>query len=87
MARNEIQKSLNLTGPEANVIKLFTAKITKVHNKLECFVPVYDNDFTSIIDIYFYGTFLLQTSFKKALMLRSLDTLSDVRIKAFMLLF
>jgi hypothetical protein len=47
---------------------------------------VYDNDFISIINIYFYETF--STSNKHlALVLYSLDTLSDVRIKVFTLLF
>jgi hypothetical protein len=40
---------------------------------------LYDNDYSSIIDIYFYEHLVLA--------LNSLDTLSDVRIKAFMLLF
>jgi hypothetical protein len=46
------------------------------------FMLSYDNAYSSIIDIYFYETFstLIQT-------FSSLDTLSDVRIKAFMLLF
>jgi hypothetical protein len=47
---------------------------------------VYDNNFTSIIDLYFIKHSLLQT-FEKVLALQSLDTLSDVRIKVFMLLF
>jgi hypothetical protein len=40
---------------------------------------LYDNDYSSIIDMYFYEHLVLA--------LNSLDTLSDVRIKAFMLLF
>ncbi len=49
----------------------------------------YNNDFRLIIDIYIYTSMkhsLLQT-FEKALALQSLHTLSDIRIKVFMLLF
>ncbi len=45
---------------------------------------IYGNNIASIINIYFYETFStpnLQSA------LQSLDTLSDVRIKAFMPLF
>ena len=45
---------------------------------------LYDNDFTSIIDIRFYETFSTSKPFKG---LHFLDTLSDIRIKAYMLLF
>ncbi len=51
------------------------------------FIKVYDNDFTSIIDIYFYETFSTPNPKYKALALHSLDTLSDVWIKVFTLLF
>jgi hypothetical protein len=47
---------------------------------------VYDNNFTLIIDITSMKHSLLQT-FETGLALQSLDTLSDVRIKAFTLLF
>jgi hypothetical protein len=45
---------------------------------------VYDNNYSSIIDIYFYETF---STLIRVVALNSLDTRSDVRIKAFMLLF
>jgi hypothetical protein len=48
---------------------------------------LYDNDFGSIIDIYFYETFSNLTSQKYVLALHSLDTLSDVGIKVLALLF
>jgi hypothetical protein len=48
---------------------------------------VYDNDYSLIIDIYFYETFSTLTQKHLVLALHSLDTLSDVRIKAFTLLF
>ncbi len=48
---------------------------------------VYDNDFTSIIYIYFYETFSTLSLNLKVLAFHSLDTLSDVRMKAFTLLF
>jgi hypothetical protein len=45
-------------------------------------VVLYDNDFGSIINVYFFGTFSNLTSQKYTLALHSLDTLSDIRIKA-----
>ncbi len=51
------------------------------------FTILYDDNFTSIIDIYFYETFSTPNPKYKAHMLHSLDTLSDIRIKAFTLLF
>ncbi len=51
--------------------------------KYKILIKVYDNDYTSIINIYLYETF----STLKALALHSLDTLSDIRIKALTLLF
>jgi hypothetical protein len=48
---------------------------------------IYDNDYPSIIDIYFLETFSTLNSNIEVLVLHSLDTLSHVRIKAFMLLF
>ncbi len=48
---------------------------------------VYDNDYSLIIDIYFYKTFSTLSQNLLALVLNSLDTLSDIRIKGFMLLF
>ncbi len=48
---------------------------------------LYDNDFTSIIDIYLYETFSTLNSNQLALAFHSLDTLSDIRIKVIMLLF
>ncbi len=47
---------------------------------------LYDNDYSLIIDIFFYETFSTLTQLL-ALALNSLYTLSDIRIKAFMLLF
>ncbi len=47
-------------------------------------ILVYDNDYSLIIDIYFYETFSISS---QNLAFNSLDTLSDVRIKAFTLLF
>jgi hypothetical protein len=55
--------------------------------KLVHSILVYDNDFTSIINIYFYETFSTLNLIQEALEFHSLDTLSDIRIKAFMLLF
>jgi hypothetical protein len=49
-------------------------------------VRIIHNNFTLIIDIQFYETFSASNLFK-ALALHSLDTLSDIRIKAFTLLF
>jgi hypothetical protein len=61
---------------------------------MECFCAVskfvddlYKNDFTSIIDIYFHETFSTPNTNQYALALHSLDTLSDIRIKEFMLIF
>ncbi len=50
-------------------------------------IKVYDNDFTLIIDTYFDETLFTFTPLLKAFALHCLDTLSDVRIKAFTLLF
>ncbi len=47
----------------------------------------YDNDYSSIIHIYFYDTFSISHSNLLVLALNSLDTLPDIRIKAFTLLF
>ncbi len=47
---------------------------------------VYNNKKTLIINIYFYET-LSTITFTLVLVLNSLDTLSDIRIKAFTLLF
>jgi hypothetical protein len=49
-------------------------------------MTLYNNDYSSIIDKYFYET-LSTLSQNLALALHSLDTLSDIRIKAFTLLF
>jgi hypothetical protein len=46
---------------------------------------LYNNNFASIINIYFDETLSEPKQF--ALTLHSLDTLSDIRIKAFTLLF
>jgi hypothetical protein len=48
---------------------------------------IYDNDFTSINNIYTSMKQSLLQTFEKVFALQSLDTLSDIRIKAFMLLF
>jgi len=40
-------------------------------------IPLYDNEYSSIIDIYFYETFSIQTSSACALS-HLLDTLSDI---------
>jgi hypothetical protein len=48
---------------------------------------VYDNNYSSIIDIYFYETFSISSQDLLALALNSLDTLSDVRKNAFTLFF
>jgi hypothetical protein len=48
---------------------------------------IYDNNFTSIINIYICETFSTFKPLLKALALHSLDTLSHITIKAFMLLF
>jgi hypothetical protein len=45
-------------------------------------VFLYNNNFTSIIDIYYYETFSTSNLIEKALALHSLYTLSDVRIKS-----
>jgi hypothetical protein len=42
---------------------------------------MYDNDYSLIIDIYFYGTFSTESQNLLVLALNSLDTLSDVRKK------
>ncbi len=55
--------------------------------KLNNAILIYDNDFTLIIDIYFYETFSTLNVIQKALALHSLDTLSNIRLKAFTLLF
>ncbi len=47
---------------------------------------LHDNDESLIIDKYFYESFSTPQTFKERT-LNSLDTLSDVRIKAFTLLF
>ncbi len=52
------------------------------YKKFFSLLLIYDNDFTLIIDIYFYETF----SSKQVLVLHSLDTLSGVKIKALALL-
>ncbi len=61
--------------------------LVRVQPSVQTLDYVYDDDFTLIIDIYFYETFSTLNSNQLVLALHSLDTLSDVRIKAFMLLF
>jgi hypothetical protein len=56
-------------------------------DRLPVAIALWDNDFRSIIDIYFYETFSNPNSRKLALGPQSLDTLSDVRIKVLALLF
>ncbi len=51
------------------------------------YLVLYNNNYSSIIDIYFYETFSTSSQNLLALVLSSLDTLSDIRIKAFTLLF
>jgi len=48
---------------------------------------LYDNDYSLVINIYVYETFPTLTPNTLALALNSLDTLSDIRIRAFTLLF
>ncbi len=44
---------------------------------------LYDNDYPSIIDIYFYKTIFTSSQNLLALALNYLDTLSDVRISVY----
>ncbi len=48
---------------------------------------LYNNNYSWIINIYFYETFSTLSQNLLALVLNSLDTLSDIRIKAVTLLF
>ncbi len=47
---------------------------------------LYNNDYSSVINIYFYYTLSTLTKLL-VLALNSLDTMSDIRIKVFTLLF
>ncbi len=58
-------------------ICLQVLKIRKIQSN-HIIIIIFDNDFTFIIDIYFYETLSTPTQ-SKALALHSLDTLSDVR--------
>ncbi len=49
-------------------------------------IIIYNNDYSLIIYIYFYETFSTTTQTFSAV-LNSLDTLSDIRVKAFTLFF
>ncbi len=51
------------------------------------YLVIYNNDYSSITDIYFYRIFSTSSQNLLALALNSLDTLSEVRIKVFTLLF
>jgi hypothetical protein len=48
---------------------------------------LYNNNYSWIINIYFYETFSTLSQNLLAIVLNSLDTLSDIRIKAVTLLF
>jgi hypothetical protein len=65
---------------------MFASIKNKQNTENSHFIIIYDNYFTLIIDIYFYETLSTPTQ-SKALVLHSLDTLPDIRIKAFTLLF